>query len=330
MKYYDLGKSGIKVSQLVQGLWEAGGGYFGDPIDQATIDAVHCDMEVGLNTFDTAELYGNGHSEDVLGEALKGYKRDSYVLITKVWTTHYKKEDMEQALETSMKRMNTDYVDVYFLHYPPYWGVQDPISLEEAVYNINSLKKAGKIRSIGVSNFSLRELKEARTYADIDVIQPGYNLLWRYIDRDVFPYCREENIAVITYASLAQGLLTGTLSRDKVPEGGRSRAALFQPGIYEQCLDVTDFLVPIAKKYNVTVPQLVISWMVNTPGLTAPIVGNSNRQQVLENIAALDINLSKEDYDAIDKRSKQFTDNMPEFELFFNTNIKGEKSQLGM
>ena len=330
MKYFELGKSGIKVSQLVQGLWEAGGGYFGDPIDQAAIDAIHADMEVGLNTFDTAELYGRGHSEDVLGEALKGYKRDSYILITKVWTTNYKKADMEKALEVSMKRMNTDYVDVYFLHYPPYWGCEDPVTLEEAVNNINDLKKAGKIRSIGVSNFSLKELKEARTYAEIDVIQPGYNLLWRYIDRDVFPYCREENIGVITYASLAQGLLTGALTKDNKPTGGRANAALFQDGIYEQCLEVTDFLVPIAKKYNVTIPQLVISWMVNTPGLTAPIVGNSNRQQVMENIAALDIDLSKEDYDAIDKRSKDFTDNMPEFELFFNTNIKGEKSRLGV
>ena len=320
MEYYELGKSGIKVSQLVQGLWEAGGGYFSDPKDEATIDAVHADMEIGLNTFDTAEIYGGGHSEDVLGEALKGYKREDYVLIGKAWTTHYSKDEMENALEISMKRMNTDYLDVYFLHYPPYWGNSNPVSIEEAVTNISDLKKKGKIRGIGISNFNMEEMLEAQKHGQIDVIQPGYNLLWRYIDRDIFPYCRENNIAVISYSSLAQGLLTGALKKDSVVTDGRSKSVLFQPGTYEKCLEVTEFLVPIAAKYEVTVPQLVISWMVNTPGLTAPIVGNSNREQIFENAKALEFSLSKEDYDAIDARSKQFIDSVPEFELNFNLN----------
>ena len=337
MKYFELGKSGIKVSQLVQGLWEAGGGYFGDPADKDTIDAVHADMEIGLNTFDTAEIYGMGHSEDVLGEALKtlkgDYKRDDYVLIAKAWTTHYAKSEMEKALDVSLKRMNTDYLDVYFLHYPPYWGNENPVTIEEAVNNINDMKKKGKICGIGLSNFSLDELKEAQKYAQIDVIQPGYNLLWRYIDRDIFPYCRENDIAVITYSSLAQGLLTGTLKKDSVVTDGRSKSVLFQPGTYEKCLEVTDFLIPIAAKYSVSVPQLVISWMVNTPGITAPIVGNSNREQVFQNAEALKIDLSKEDYDAIDERSKQFIASVPEFELNFNLNSnalsEAKKSTMG-
>jgi aryl-alcohol dehydrogenase-like predicted oxidoreductase len=323
MKKLTLGKSGVEVSQIIQGLWASGGGYFGDPQDQNSIEAIREALSVGIDTFDTAELYGNGHSEAILGEALKGIARDRYVLISKVWTTHYRREDMESSLDASMKRMNTDYLDVYFLHYPPDWGnPANPATMEEAVSNINEMKKKGKICSIGVSNFSLAQLKEAQAYAQIDVLQPCYSLLWRYIDRDVLPYARENNIGVITYSSLAQGILTGKLSKDKVPEGGRGRAALFQPGIYEQCLDVTEFIRPIAAKYDRTVAQVVINWMANTHGITAPIVGISRKVNVEENIKALDFELSKEDYDAIDARSKQFTDTMPEFELFFNTNIK--------
>ena len=322
MKQLTLGKSDVKISQIVQGLWAAGGGYFGDPQDQLSMEAIRESLAVGINTFDSAELYGQGHSEEVLGEALKGAARDKYVLISKAWTTHYTRDGMEEALNNSMKRMNTDYLDVYFLHYPPAWSNPNPVSIEEAVNNINEMKKLGKIRAIGVSNFSLEELKEAQKYAQIDVVQPCYNMLWRYVDRDVLPYCRDNDIGVITYSSLAQGLLTGTLTKEAPPEGGRSRAALYQPGIYEQCLDVTEFLRPYAAKYNVTVPQLVINWMTNVPGITAPIVGASNKEEAAENVKALDFEMSKEDFDAIDARSKEFTSKLPEYELFFNTNVK--------
>ena len=322
MKKLELRNSGVKVSQIVQGLWAAGGGYFGDPQDQDTIEAVHACMELGIDSFDTAEIYGRGHSEQVLGEALKDVPRDKVVLISKAWTSNYGKAEMENALDTSMKYMKTDYLDVYFLHYPP-----TEQSIEEAMTNIMALKAKGKIRAVGVSNFNMEQLEEAEKYGQVDVIQPCYNLLWRYIDRDVLPYCRKNNIGVISYSSLAQGLLTGSMTADTKVTDGRARAALFQPGVYEKCLEVTEFLKPIAAKYNKTVAQLVINWMANTPGMTAPIVGCSTRAETVENAASLGWELSKEDYDAIDKRSKQFTDNMPEYELFFNSNIKGEPKE---
>lgn len=319
MKKLELRNSGVKVSQIVQGLWAAGGGYFGDPQDKDTIEAVHTCLELGIDSFDTAELYGRGHSEQVLGEALKAVAREKVVLISKAWTTNFGKVEMEKALDASLKRMNTDFLDVYFLHYPP---TEQPIG--EAISNIMSLKEKGKIKAVGVSNFSLEQLEEAEKHGHVDVIQPCYNLLWRYIDRDVFPYCRKNNIGVISYSSLAQGILTGTMSKDTKLSDGRTKAALFQPGVYEDCLDVTEFLKPIAAKYNKTVSQLVINWMANTPGMTAPIVGCSTRAETIENAASVGWDISKEDYEAIDKRSRQFTDKMPEYELFFNSNIKGE------
>ena len=320
MEYYELGKSGVKVSQIIHGLWEAGGGHFGDPNDPANIGAVRTCFEVGINTFDTAVRYGGGHSEDILGQALEGYNRDDYVLIAKAWPTHYSKDSMEEGIDTSLKLLHTDYLDVYFLHYPPYWQTENPVTLEEAIANICDLKKRGKIRSVGVSNFSLQELEQARGYGQIDVIQPGYNLLWRYIDRDILPYCIENDIPIISYSCLAQGLLTGTHKRDiKVPDN-RSNTVLFMPGTYEKCLDFTDYLAPIAKKYHATIPQLVISWMLNTAGITSPLVGSSNREQVLENAKALDLAIDSADYDAIDIRSKLFAESIPEYELNFNLN----------
>ena len=198
------------------------------------------------------------------------------------------------------------------------------MSIAQAVENVNRLKEKGKIRSIGVSNFTLEMLQEARQYGQIDVVQPCYNLLWRYIDRDLLPYCTEEGIGVIPYSTLAQGLLTGKFKPDTPITGGRSRAALFQPGVYEKCLKVADFLVEVGKQYGVTATQVCINWLVNNKNLTAPIVGGTDKRHAEQNIQALNFTLSQEDYDRIDAYSREFCSQMPEYVLFFNTEVKGE------
>ena len=167
-------------------------------------------------------------------------------------------------------------------------------------------------------------LQEARQYGQIDVVQPCYNLLWRYIDRDLLPYCTEEGIGVIPYSTLAQGLLTGKFKPDTPITGGRSRAALFQPGVYEKCLKMADFLVEVGKQYGVTATQVCINWLVNNKNLTAPIVGGTDKRHAEQNIQALNFTLSQEDYDRIDAYSREFCSQMPEYVLFFNTEVKGE------
>jgi len=229
-------------------------------------------------------------------------------------------EDMEKSCDDSLRRLGADYLDTYFLHYPP----RDGMSIAQAVENVNRLKEKGKIRSIGVSNFTLEMLQEARQYGQIDVVQPCYNLLWRYIDRDLLPYCTEEGIGVIPYSTLAQGLLTGKFKPDTPITGGRSRAALFQPGVYEKCLKVADFLVEVGKQYGVTATQVCINWLVNNKNLTAPIVGGTDKRHAEQNIQALNFTLSQEDYDRIDAYSREFCSQMPEYVLFFNTEVKGE------
>lgn len=317
MEMTGLGKSGIQVSRVILGCWAMGGDYFGSADDQKSVSAIKKALEIGVQTFDTAELYGKGRAEQVLGEALQGADRESYVLISKAWTDHYERDAMRTACEDSLRRLKSDYLDVYFLHYPP-----KGISMEEAVDNIMRLKGAGLIRAVGVSNFSLEQLKEAQRFGEIDVIQPCYSLLWRYIDRDVLPYCREQGIGVIPYSTLAQGLLTGKLTRDTVFSDGRQRAALFQPGVYEKALQVTEAMKPIAERYGKTLSQTALNWLICTPGITAPIVGGSSERHVQDNAGAAGWVLSPEDYAAIDEASRAFTDQMPEYELFFNTNIK--------
>lgn len=320
MVYKKLGKSDVSVSPIIVGCWAMGGDYFGEVDDQDSIDCIHTYLDHGLTTFDTAEIYGNGRAEEVLGRALKGIDRDRYEIISKVFPHNFKMEDMEKSCDDSMRRMGVDYMDTYFLHYPP----RDGMSIEEAVNNITRLKEKGKIRSIGVSNFTVDMLKEARKYGEIDVVQPCYNLLWRYDERDLLPYCKEEGIGVIPYSTLAQGLLTGKFKKDTPITGGRSRAALFQPGVYEKCLEVADVLAEVGKRYDRTATQICINWLTKNDLLTAPIVGGTDKRHAAQNMEALNFDLAQEDYQLIDECSRKFCSQMPDFVLFFNTQVKGE------
>lgn len=319
MEYYKLGTGQVRVSPIVLGCWSMGGDYFGSVEDRDSIACIETYLEHGIQTFDTAEIYGMGRAEKVLGQALKGHERETCTVISKVWPSHYAREDMEKACDASLERLGTEYLDVYFLHYPP-----QGMSIGQAMENMEYLKEKGKIRSVGVSNFSLEQLREAMEYGRVDVIQPCYNLLWRYADRDLLPFCREQGIGVIPYSTLAQGLLTGKFHRDTPITGGRAKAALFQPGVYEQCLEVTEELVAIGKKYGKNAAQICVNWLVHNDSLTAPIVGGTDRDHALENIKALEFELEEGEYLQIDRVSRDFCGKMPEYQLFFDSKIKGE------
>ena len=319
MNYKKLGKSDVKVSPVILGCWGMGGDYFGAAEDKDSIGAIQKAIELGINTFDTAELYGKGRSEKVLGEAIKGYDRSRLVIISKLWTDHMATKDiMRKACEASMKRMGVDYIDTYFLHYP----VEKP-PIGEIMENMTALREEGLIRSIGISNFSLAEMKKAMEYGRIDVIQPCYNLLWRYIDaEDTLNFCIKNEIGVIPYSTLAQGLLTGKYTKNSVIGDGRSHAALFQPENYEKCLHVAERVKNIAAKYGQTTASAAINWLINTPGITAPIVGARSAAQMQESFTSTQWNLSKEDYAEIDRISKEFMAGMPKYRLFFSKDIE--------
>lgn len=310
-----MGKSDVEVSELILGCWAMGGDYFGETEDKSSLEALEVSYENGVNTFDTAEIYGNGRSERVVGEAARRIGRDKVRIISKVFKPSMAHDKMIKACEDSLERLGTDYLDVYFLHYPV---PEEQVSIQERMETMTQLKREGKIRAIGLSNFSLEEMKEAMKYGQVDVIQPCYSLLWRY-DEELLGFSRENNISVIPYSTLAQGLLTGKYKKGAVFTDGRSRAALFQPENYDRCLEVTEVLAQVSEKYGKTPAQGAIAWLLQTPGITAPIVGAKNGKQARENLEASGWKFLPEDYEAIDQASRKFTQSLPNYTLFFNT-----------
>ena len=220
------------------------------------------------------------------------------MIATKVAPNHLAPGELEGALEGSMKRLQTDYVDVYFVHWPnPDFPIGPTMEAPER------LRAKGRIRAIGVSNFGLEELDQARSHGTIDVLQPPYNMLWREVEAAILPYCRKHTVGVMPYSGLAQGLLTGALSRDTVfAEGDERRTTvLFQPSVYEHALDAVDGLRPIAKRYGKSVPQLAVQWLTSRPGVSAPLLGARTVREIEENAGSVGWTISPEDVVAIDR-----------------------------
>jgi myo-inositol catabolism protein IolS len=316
MTYKELGNTGIKLSDVILGCWAMGNDYFSGQEDLDSTAAINAALENDINTFDTAYCYGRGHSEEVLGKALKG-KREDCVVISKLWKTFMEKDAALKACDDSLKRLQTDYMDVYFIHYPSDTGV--PIG--ETMEAMNKMKEQGKIRAIGLSNFSLAQMKEAMQYGQIDVIQPCYSLLWRFIDRDILPFCIENNIGVVTYSSLAQGMLTGAIKEDTVLEDGRSHAPLFLPQWRKGCLEITDALKPIGEKYGMTQAQVALNWVIRAKGITSALVGGRNAKEVVENAKAVNFTMTDEEFNMLNEMSKKFTDQLPNYKTFFDGTI---------
>lgn len=320
MRYRLLGKTGLNISEVSFGCWTMGGDYWGGADDRDSVAAVREAAEQGINFFDTAELYGDGHSEKVLGLALQGI-RDKVCIASKVWTNHMRGGDVQKACENSLRRLRTDYLDLYFIHYP-----SETVPLRETMEAMLKLRESGKIRAIGVSNFSGAQLEEALKIGRCEVIQPCYSLLWRFVEKDVIPLCLEHNIGVVAYSPLAQGLLTGKFHPGwQFKEGDhRGKTPLFKPGRFEEALRAAESLKPFADKYGRTQGQIAINWLIARPGIVSAIVGARDAAQVKENAAASGWDMSPEDYAAIDKISREFTDALPRFKSFFNDSIVQE------
>lgn len=297
MEQRRLGASPVSVSEIGLGTWGMSGAFWGAADDAESIRVIHRALDLGVTLIDTAEAYGKGHAEEVVGAALAG-RRQAAVIATKAAPNHLDPEGLDTALEGSLQRLQTDYVDVYFVHWP---NPKFPIG--PTMEKLESLRAEGRIRAIGVSNFGPEEMDKARNHGTIDVLQPPYNALWREIEAATLPYCREHNIGVIPYSGLAQGLLTGTLTRDtKFVEGDERRTTvLFQPGTYERAIEAVDGLRPIAAKYQKTVPQLAIQWLTSRPGISSPLLGARTVAEMEENAGSVGWNISVEDAAAIDR-----------------------------
>ncbi|MBF2078464.1 MAG: aldo/keto reductase [Synechococcales cyanobacterium T60_A2020_003] len=308
MNRRSLGQSDIQITPVILGTWQAGKRGWVDIEDQAVIQAIRSAVEAGINTIDTAEVYGEGYSERIVGQALSEV-RSRVVYATKVFANHLKYDQVISACEGSLKNLQTDYIDLYQIHWPSGAFNSEIVPIEETMQALTDLKQQGKIRAIGVSNFSLEQLKEAMQYGQIDSIQPPYSLFWRHIERDLMPFCVEQNISILAYSSLAQGLLTGKFGRDlHLKEGDiRAKNKLFHGDAYERVQDALDALRPIAERNQCTLAQLALAWLMAQPQ-TQAIAGARNSDQAVQNAKAMTVQLSAEDLKAIDAIGRTVTE----------------------
>jgi myo-inositol catabolism protein IolS len=311
MEMRKLGNTNIKITPLIFGTWQAGKTGWVGVEDEAVIQAMQAALESGITTFDTAEVYGNGYSEELVGKAL-GDRRDQVILATKVFANHLKHDQVIEACEKSLQRLQTDVIDLYQIHWPSGAFKSEVVPIGETMEALNQLKDQDKIRAIGVSNFSQAQLEEAMTYGRIDSLQPPYSLFWRGVEAELLPYCVEHNLTILAYSSLAQGLLTGKFGPDhEFPKDDiRSKNKLFQPPLYEKAQAALEQLKPIAEAHHTTLGNLALAWLIAQPQTTA-IVGARNESQAIENAKAAAVALAPEDLAAIDRISRTVTDHLP-------------------
>ena len=296
------------------GTWQAGKRMWTGIDDNETAKAMRSAFEAGTTTFDTAEAYGDGHSERILGKALADV-RDQVVYATKVFANHLKYDQVIRACEGSLKNLQTDYIDLYQIHWPAGSFGTQKVPVEETMRALDDLIQQGKIRAIGVSNFSRAQLEEASQYGRIDSLQPPYSLFWRQVENDAMPYCTENNITVLAYSSMAQGLLTGRFGPDHQYAKGdhRTKGKLFQPDNYARVQEALSQLRPIAEKRNITMGQLALAWITAQPN-TCAIAGARNADQAVQNARAGEIKLDADvvkEMDAIGRTVTDFLDNDP-------------------
>lgn len=313
-----LGTSDVQITPILMGTWQAGKKKWVGIEDADSIKAIRAAFEAGITTIDTAEVYGEGHSEKIVAEALSDV-RDRVEYATKVFANHLKYDLVIEACDRSLKNLKTDYIDLYQIHWPSGTFNSEKVPIEETMKALNHLKEQGKIRAIGVSNFSRAQLEEAAKYGRVDSLQPPYSLFWRQVEKDAVPYCVENNISIVAYSPLAQGLLTGKFGADHKfdPQDNRAKNKLFQGENYQRAQQALDKLRPIADRHNCTLAQLALAWLIAQPQAQA-IAGARNSEQAIANAKAADVKLSDSELQEIDAIGRIVTDHLDDSSVMWN------------
>jgi myo-inositol catabolism protein IolS len=312
MQKRTLGTSNLQISPIIMGTWQAGKRMWVGIEDSETIKAIRSGFEAGITTIDTAEVYGTGHSEQIVAQALSDV-RSQVVYASKVFPNHLKYDQVIEACDRSLANLKTDYIDLYYIHWPSGTWNSEIVPIAETMEALNSLKQDGKIRAIGVSNFSKAQLEEASEFGRIDALQPPYSLFWRKIEPDLTNYCLEHKISILAYSPLAQGLLTGKFNRGHQFAEGDHRVAnkLFHGENYERSQLALEKLQPIADHHHTTLGNLALAWLIfssETRPQVQAIAGARNAEQSIQNAKAADVNLTKEDWEEIEAIGRYVTD----------------------
>lgn len=304
MKTRQLGNTDIQITPIGVGAWAIGGGNYqfgwGSQDDNESIGAIKEALNLGINWIDTAAVYGLGHSEEVVGKAIKGRdpKPSIFTKCSRVWDENgkvsgrLKADSIRREAEASLKRLNIDVIDLYQMHWP------DPeADIEEGWTEMAKLKEEGKVRAIGVSNFNVEQMQRAQRIAPIDSLQPPYSLIRRDVENDVLKFCKSQNIGVIVYSPMMSGLLSGTMTKERIQQlpndDWRKRAPEFQEPQLSRNLELADLLSEIGFVHNVPAGVVAVAWTLRNPAVTGAIVGIRHQRQVEEMLPAAEFQLTE-------------------------------------
>ncbi len=327
MEYRNLGESDFKVSAITYGAWAIGGWMWGGADRKDAVDAIKTAYDLGVTSIDTAPAYGQGLSEEIVGEAIRNIPRDKVQILTKYglrWDLKkgsfffaskgndgknvdmYKyagKESVIEDCENSLKRLGTDYIDLFQIHWQ-----DDTTPVEETMEAVARLIEQGKVRHAGVCNYSVDNMKEAAKYINLVSDQVPFSMIRRNNEKELVPYCIENKKSILAYSPLQKGLLTGKITTDyKFNEGDhRAGDSFFNKETIIKTNKYLDKVKPLAADKNATLAQLVIRWTIERSGITVALIGARNRQQAEQNAKAIEVKLSSDEIDFINEQLFKF------------------------
>jgi len=320
MEYRTLGETDLQLSVITFGAWAAGGWMWGGNDTNDAVEAIKASYDLGVTSIDTAPIYGQGASEEIVGRAIKGIPRDKLQIVTKYgmrWddtkgTLAFKsknndgedidiykyagRESIIKECEDSLKRLGTDYIDLYQIHWP---DVTTPI--QETMETVAKLIAQGKVRQAGVCNYNVKQLTEAEKYIKLASNQVPYSMVKRDIEKEVVPWCLANRKAILAYSPLERGLLTGKMKPGYKFSEGDHRASLYF--FKDENIAATDAFLqkikPLADEKNASISQLVLRWTIEQPGITIALVGARNAEQAIQNAKAIEVKLSLDEINFI-------------------------------
>ncbi|MDZ8236371.1 MAG: aldo/keto reductase [Nostoc sp. ChiQUE01a] len=311
MQTKQLGNSELHITPIGFGAWAIGGGDWafgwGTQDDEESIAAINRALDLGVNWIDTAAIYGLGHSEEIVAQALKGRSNRPYIFTkcSLIWNENgkignsLKADSIRQEVEASLRRLNIETIDLYQIH----WPNPDP-EIEEGWTTLAKLKDEGKVRYIGVSNFNVQQLQRAQNIAPVTSLQPPYSLVKPNVENEILPFCKENNIGVIVYSPMQSGLLTGKMTPERVAnfpdDDWRKNSSEFQEPRLSRNLKLVEVLQKIGEQHGRSPGEVAIAWTLNNPAVTAAIVGGRNPQQVEGIIGAGEFRLNQQELDEIE------------------------------
>lgn len=312
MDIVKIGNTGVVSTPLGLGTNKVGGhNLFPNLDDDKGAKVVEAALGNGITLLDTAYAYGLGRSEEIIGQVLQKYDRSKVTIATKAAqdpTQNGKLNNspafLKQSVDEALKRLKTDYIDIFYIHFP-----DSSTPKAEAVNALADLKKAGKIRAIGVSNFSLDQIKEGNVDNQIDIIEDNYSLIHRDAETSLFPYLKEHQISFVPYFPLGSGLLTGKYheATDFPSDDPRQNNPNFSGDRFAGIVQAVNNLQPLADAHDATMAQLILAWYIKNPAISVVIPGARQPEQVLNNAKAMDLTLSDNDYNSIDNAFKSLS-----------------------